>query len=169
MKTKIMAGFICFGMLCFCGQIYAGMANGRANVVLGQLDFDHNCVNIVDGNEVVYPYAIYADDAGDRLFVADTSNHRVLWWDDISSFYNGKSADGVLGQADFLHGKSNRGSAVAAENSFSGPCGVCVDISGNVWVADYSNHRVLRFSGAVSYTLKEYIFVWVVGWGCLCV
>ncbi|OGS18314.1 MAG: hypothetical protein A2219_00415 [Elusimicrobia bacterium RIFOXYA2_FULL_50_26] len=150
MKTKIMAGFICFGMLCFCGQIYAGMANGRANVVLGQLDFDHNCANIVDGNEVVYPYAIYADDAGDRLFVADTSNHRVLWWDDISSFYNGKSADGVLGQADFLHGKSNRGSAVAAENSFSGPCGVCVDISGNVWVADYSNHRVLRFSGTLT-------------------
>jgi len=50
----------------------------------------------------------------------------------------------VLGQADFIHGSANQGGAVAA-NTINGGDGVAFDGSGNLWVPDALNHRVLEF------------------------
>ena len=59
-------------------------------------------------------------------------------------FATGMAASVVLGQADFTHGAANQGGAVAA-NTMNGPGGEAFDGSGNLWVADYTNSRVLEF------------------------
>jgi hypothetical protein len=81
-----------------------------------------------------------------RLYVSDAAHHRILIWNDAAALVNGGPADGVIGQANFTSGLPNRGGA-AAGNSLSSPGGIEVDLStGDLWVADTGNHRVLSFS-----------------------
>ena len=81
--------------------------------------------------------------------MADYNNNRLLRFDQAAGKANGANADGVLGQADFTHNGGNRGGGVAA-NTLHGPTGVALDEAGRLWVADYWNHRVLRFDSAAS-------------------
>ncbi len=96
-----------------------------------------------------------------NLYIVDTWNNRVLKYNQPFSAdkSNGKGdaiADFVWGQDDFNQNKINRGQGANARDlrslytSFGGydhvaSRGVSVDISGNVWVADTFNYRVLRF------------------------
>ena len=77
-------------------------ANGAAaDAVLGQADFTHNVAATTQsglntpGNLIV--------DANGRLWVTDSSNSRVLRYDNAATKVNGANADGVLGQTDFTH------------------------------------------------------------------
>ena len=78
-------------------------------------------------------------DAGNRLWVADTTNNRVLMFN--PPFTNGMNADLVVGQSDF-----NTQSYGASMNRLRQPQGISFDPSGNLWVADSGNNRVLRYS-----------------------
>jgi DNA-binding beta-propeller fold protein YncE len=124
----------------------AGKANGaNADGVLGQADFTSGSLNRggdVAANTLDFPVGVALDYSG-RLWVADGSNHRLLLFDAAAGKANGADADGVLGQADFIHGDANRGGGVAA-NTLDNPIGVAV-ASGRLWVADYNNNRVLAF------------------------
>jgi DNA-binding beta-propeller fold protein YncE len=86
------------------------------------------------------PQALAIDTAGQRLFVADTANHRVMVFD-VSIITNGENAVNVLGQANF--------STVAAANTQAGmnaPIGLAYDSAGQrLFVAQQSNHRVTVF------------------------
>jgi hypothetical protein len=46
----------------------------------------------------------------------------------------------VIGQVDFTHGASGSG-----QNQLFNPQGISLDKSGNLWVSDASNNRVLEF------------------------
>ncbi len=83
-----------------------------------------------------------AVDSSDNLWVSDTFHHRVLR---IPPPYTG-GADLVLGQPDFVSGESNRGGSGPAANSFNFPRGLAFDASGNLYVADIYNNRVVRFA-----------------------
>jgi len=94
-----------------------------------------------------------APNAG-RIFVveygySDTTgnygNHRVLSWPSAHSFVTDQSADLVIGQTDFI----TRGGGTA-QDRFFGPEAAVVDASGNLWVADTVNNRVLRFNYPLS-------------------
>ncbi|HRP46550.1 MAG TPA: hypothetical protein PLT07_03290 [Trueperaceae bacterium] len=78
--------------------------------------------------------------AGGRLIVADTSNNRVLIWDEVPTEID-TPADLVLGQPDLISGASNAGGPVAA-NTLNHPCNVWSDGTRLV-VADSYNNRVL--------------------------
>ncbi|MCK7518790.1 MAG: NHL repeat-containing protein [Ignavibacteriales bacterium] len=82
-------------------------------------------------------------DANGTLWVADTENNRVLRFDNASSKLSSSNADGVLGQPDFT---SNTAGTTAG--LLSAPTSLFVDGSGNLWVADKDNNRVLRFNNA---------------------
>ncbi len=101
-----------------------------------------------------------AMDAAGRIWVSDTSNHRVLRFS--PPFATGMSADLVLGQADFVSGTENRGGAVAA-NTLKYPGPLSFDAAGNLWVCDSFNHRLLRYDapvgGAASVVLGQADFV----------
>ena len=114
-----------------------------ADLVLGQANFDSavlgsaNQSNFDSGLE-----GIFVDNNG-RLWVADYGNGRVLWFNNAANLANGAPADGVLGQTDFT---STSGGVTAS--LMNGASGVFVDKDDRLWVADYSNNRVLRFDNA---------------------
>jgi len=80
--------------------------------------------------------------ASDRIAVSDMKNNRVLIFD--TPLAKNERASVVLGQADFVHGSPNRGGDPAAD-TLKMPMGLTKDSSGNLYVADLGNCRVLQF------------------------
>lgn len=75
-----------------------------------------------------------------RLWVADTGNNRVLCYEAAIYRSSTPTADKVIGQPDFA-----TTSAGTTASKLNYPEGVFVDSQDRLWVADYSNSRVLRF------------------------
>jgi DNA-binding beta-propeller fold protein YncE len=119
-----------------------------ATLVLGQPDFTSNAIATTQTG-MDQPYGVRVDPTTGKVFVADSSNHRVLRFASVTALSNGAAAEAVLGQTDFTSGLQNRGGAVAA-NTMDTPFGVFVDSAGRLWVADVNNNRVLRFDNAAT-------------------
>ena len=112
-----------------------------ANAVYGQPNFTINNP-AVSVNGMWSPKGIWVD-SSDRLWVADTDNHRVLRFDSISSKPNGAAANGVLGQTNFLSDVSGSGAT-----GLQSPQSLAVSPSGALFVVCLSANRVMRFSNA---------------------
>ena len=88
------------------------------------------------GNQALldFPHFVALDESG-NLYVTDTGNDRVRRID----------PSGVI---QTIAGSGNQGyrgdGSIATSASFDSPTGVAVDRSGNVYVADWGNHRVRR-------------------------
>jgi len=88
-------------------------------------------------------------DSASNLYVTDIHNNRVLKY--IDPFATDKVADDAWGQNDFSGNDCNKGQSVidASTLCFKSNqgrlAGVHVDSSGNLWVTDTVNNRVLRF------------------------
>jgi sugar lactone lactonase YvrE len=122
----------------------AALVNGAAaEGVLGQPDFTSSSPDTT-ASRMRYPLSVAIDNTG-RLWVADSSNNRVLRFDSAASKPNGAPADAVLGQLDFTSAIQ----ATTASHMFF-PGGVAVDSSGYLWVADELSSRVLRFDDAAN-------------------
>ncbi len=118
--------------------------NVSADVVVGQQNMTSNSANqggSVTANTLKYPYAVYSD--GNKLFVADSYNNRVLIYNSIPTS-NNASADVVVGQQDFTHNEINQGGSVAA-NTLEGPYGVYSD-GIKLFIVDGDNNRVLIYN-----------------------
>ncbi|WP_170131513.1 cell wall-binding repeat-containing protein [Quadrisphaera granulorum] len=80
-----------------------------------------------------YPQGVAVDSAG-NVYIAESSNHRIV------------KVDASTSQLSFVAGTGNLGAAtagVAATSSpLNNPQGVAVDSAGNVFIADSNNHRV---------------------------
>jgi sugar lactone lactonase YvrE len=131
-------------LLCSARTLMAGIS---ANLVLGQIDFSHNGVNIVTNTGVWTPAAVAVDRSvtPNRLYVADAGNHRVLGWRSIAALTNGAPADLVIGQPDFLSWSSQCNSAAVTGDTLCFPSAVAVDPAGNLYIADQGNNRVLEY------------------------
>ena len=90
-------------------------------------------------HQVDAPYGLTVDPSG-NLWIADKNNNRVLRYDN-ANLVNASStaADLILG-----------GTQGFAADEMDIPRDVAIDASGNLWVADYGNNRVLRFDNASS-------------------
>ena len=120
----------------------------------GPQQYGSNALNLVDAIGLDAPAATALDAVSvpghPHLYVADARNNRVLGWYDVSSFTAGQAADLALGQPDLGSYKCNDGNGASDNNglgadSLCAPSGVAVDRSGNVYVADTRNNRVLIF------------------------
>ena len=119
-------------------------ANGaNADGVLGQPNFT-TATNGTTASTLNGPRGVAVGSDG-TLWVADSSNNRVLRFANAVSKANGTNADGVLGQPNFT--TVTDGTTASTLNS---PFGVAVGSDGTLWVADTSNNRVLRFANAAS-------------------
>ncbi len=119
---------------------YAANASG----VLGQADFT-SVDTAVTQNRMDCPFSMKVDSAG-RLWVADEANDRVLRFNNAASKPNGANADGVLGQAGFT-----TKTVATSRNGMEYPADVAVDnASGNLYVSDEYNNRILVFHSAAS-------------------
>jgi len=126
------------GVSSWAGNAALSLSAYRA---LGQPDLRQNAVNMVGPAALNSPQAVAVDSSG-HLYVADTLNHRVLGWENVASFQNGAPATLVLGQQNFQQTAPN---GVGAKG-LNGPGGLGVDpTTGNLYVADVGNNRVVRF------------------------
>lgn len=126
------------GLPCLAANATLSLSAYRA---LGQPDLQQNAVNMVGAASLNAPQGVAVDSSG-HLYVADTLNNRVLGWDNEGSFQNGEPATLVLGQQNFQETIPN-GIGTKGLNS---PGGVAVDpMTGNLYVADAGNNRVVRF------------------------
>ena len=137
----------CFVIAAALAPCSADQASDQARLslsayrALGQMDLRANGVNMVDGTALSSPIGIAVDSQG-HLYVADTSNHRVQAWTSASAFQNGEPAALTLGQAT----ARNSNQLGIGVKGFSFPWSVAVDpATGNLYVADLNNNRVLRF------------------------
>lgn len=111
-------------------------SNGMAaDLVLGSAEF----AEAVGANTLSWTTALTFDASGD-LWVSDAENNRVLEY--VPPFSSGMDATLALGQPSLTSGGLWRVSA----NSVYYPHGLAFDTSGNLWVADYGNYRVLEFA-----------------------
>lgn len=90
------------------------------------------------GGSLHWPYGVAAD--GDRLFVADTGNRRVLIWNNVPGA-DGAPADVVLGQTDFLSRDLDNG-RVHPGALMRWPHAMTI-VGGALCVADAGLHRIL--------------------------
>ncbi|CAF3423076.1 unnamed protein product [Rotaria socialis] len=81
--------------------------------------------------QLYYPLGIFIDTLG-TLYVADSGNHCVMRW-----------TQGDKKQGAVIVGGNGSG---AGANQLDGPRGLSFDRHGNLYVVDYNNHRVQRFS-----------------------
>ena len=112
--------------------------------VLGTTDFVTN-TNYAppSATTLAEPKGIAIDPTTGKLFVADYENRRVLRWSSVDKMINGSAAEAVLGEPDFTTNTGGTSSTLMLR-----PYGICVDAAGRLWVADLTNHRVLRFDNA---------------------
>lgn len=121
-------------------------ANGAsADGVIGQAAFGVSTAGTTN-SKFSSPQGITVSSTG-TLYVADTSNNRVLRFDNAASLGNGPAANAVLGQTDFTTTTSG-----LTDSKFNSPSGVGLDLNGALWVTDRSNERLLRFDAAATKT-----------------
>jgi hypothetical protein len=87
-----------------------------------------------------------AFDLTGNLWVADLSNNRVLMYPKASLGTNGAPATVELGQPSATAFTSNIGDngGISASSLFV-PLSPAFDLTGNLWLADFANHRVLEY------------------------
>jgi sugar lactone lactonase YvrE len=115
-----------------------------ADVVLGQPDFTTTTATSGQPNRFNISYSAAMDPTTGKVFVADYGNNRVLRFSSAAAAQSGSNPEAVFGQLNFTASASNQGGAVSA-STLSNPVGVSVDSTGRLWVADFSNNRVLGF------------------------
>ena len=102
-------------------------------------------------NSLAVPYAVDVD-ANGNLYVADTGNNRVLYYDNGST-----TATRVYGQPDFttVTGASQNNGIAPNTGNLNGPTGVFVSSSG-VYIVDTFYNRVLYYSGTSTTPSRVY-------------
>ncbi len=121
----------------------ADFASVRPN--RGALDGDGDGDSDASADGFFFPSGLAVDE--NRLFVADTANHRVLVFSPLPGA-SGAEASDVLGQATFGGNEPNRGQGwfKPQADGLAWPLGLAVDpASGRLWVADRENNRALAF------------------------
>ena len=131
-------------VLRFPAPLGPATGNPAANGVWGQSNFANKGVTQqATPSSIAGPMAI-AVDGGGNLYVTDLGDSRVLVFPPGANL--GAAAKSVIGQSDFAAVTANTGVApLASPNTLAGAADVKVDSSGNVFVADTGNNRVLLF------------------------
>lgn len=114
--------------------------NQSADLVVGQPDMQTVSAG-TSSQKYDYPYALFV--AGNKLFVADHSNNRVLIYNSIPAA-NNQAADVVVGQINFTSKLENQG---------GGPMPTTLYNAQGIWasnnkliIADFRNNRVLIYN-----------------------
>jgi hypothetical protein len=134
-----------------------------ADQVLGQALFTQNSQNLVDAIGFNFAntingfigtlnqadgVAVDTESTPQHLYISDTLNSRILGWYNCDSFTNGQAADLVIGQIDMYHSQCDYPGPgfTPSQSNLCFPTGVTVDGSGNLYIADFENDRVVEYN-----------------------
>jgi sugar lactone lactonase YvrE len=112
-----------------------------ASIVIGQPNFT-SLASATTQTGLETPNDLAFDSSG-NLWVVDSSNNRVLEYK--APLSTGEAASLVIGQPNFTSANTE-----TTSTGLNGPNGLAFDSSGNLWVADLINGRVLEFPAPFS-------------------
>jgi len=116
------------------------LADATADIVVGKLNFTSNACGTT-ATTLCSPTSV-AFDASGNLYIADTNNSRVLEYN--TPIATNMAATTVFGQGGvFTTNTCNK--TVLNASALCLPGGVALDSSGNLYVADTNNSRVLQY------------------------
>lgn len=123
---------------------FPAVNGAAADLVLGQPSMTSSTAAAPSASSLIHPIGVDTD--GARLFVADTSNSRVLVWNRLPGpgDPNGLAADVVLGQPTMTEGQLNAGQGAPSARSFKKPTDVSVS-AGWLVVTDKENNRLMIY------------------------
>jgi len=116
-----------------------------ASIVIGQNNFV-NSSTVTTSTGTNLPNGLAFDSSG-NLWLADKMNNRVLEYTTPFSTYEAASL--VIGESDFTSASQPYPIKPTA-TGLDQPTGLAFDSSGNLWVADWVNDRVLQYGGSAS-------------------
>ena len=129
------------------------LVDHTADHVLGQSNFTGFLYHTTQDG-MYYPAGLAYDPGGQRLFVSDYINHRVLVFN-VSTLADGQNAAFVLGQGNFSSATS-----ATLQNRMNNPRELKYDgINNRLYVAEQSNNRVLVFDVSSITNGQNAIFV----------
>jgi hypothetical protein len=127
--------FLNYRVLAYSPPFSAGEA---ATIVIGQSSFTASDTTATSTG-LSGPQGLAFDSSG-NLWVSDEANNRVLEYKAPVS--TGEAASLVIGQSSFT-----TSAAATTSTGLNNPIGLAFDSSGNLWVADSANSRVLQYGG----------------------
>lgn len=141
-------------MLLTPGFAVGQWANGQdARWVIGQTNLNAGDDNQGGSNPTATtlsdPQDIAIDAVNGKIYIADSSNHRVLRYT-YPITANNPQAEVVLGQPNFASGDANQGGSNPTASTMFSPYGLALDGSGRLWVVEFGNNRVLRFDDVIN-------------------
>ncbi|MGF7214712.1 hypothetical protein GGR92_000852 [Spirosoma lacussanchae] len=114
-----------------------------ADALVGQPDFEANGQNQFrlspEQHTLSWTYDAFFYQKG--LFVADTGNSRLLWFERVPCASN-PLADGLIGHANFQTGSENGNTRFGTDRQLYWPFSICID-GDCMAIADTGNHRVV--------------------------
>ena len=114
-----------------------------ADLVLGQPNLQQSSPLGIGNSGLNGPSAVAVDPATGNLYVSDTANNRVLRFEDPFANLDRVEPSRVYGQPNFNSNAANNGGLSA--KTLRGPTGLRFDVSGNLWICDSGNHRIVRY------------------------
>ncbi|MDE1763553.1 MAG: NHL repeat-containing protein [Thaumarchaeota archaeon] len=121
-----------------------------ASIVIGSPSFDKGMYPTT-AHSLAAPYGIAFDKSGD-LWAVDYYDNRILEYE--PPFKNFMNASLVIGQSDFTSNSDG-----TTQNRTNLPSSIAFDSTGNLWVTDSLNNRVLEFSKPFSNDESAYLVV----------
>src|ERR1700722_4429746 len=132
-RPELMIAFVIIGAALATPSV-AMLGDTIADRVLGQVDFVHSGLNLIDSSGMWNPQSVAIDVSvtPNRLYISDNTNSRVLGYKNVATFVSGGAAVLGLGQPDFTSGACDQFDANPTANSLCFPSGIAVDASGNL-------------------------------------
>ena len=119
----------------------------NASWVIGQTSFTTNATGVT-ANLFSNSIGGIVFDNQNNLFVADSSNNRVLGFSASKIYSINPSASWVIGQPSFTANTANNG-GISAKTLYN-PQSVAIDKNGYLWVGDSLNYRILGYKNPQS-------------------
>jgi sugar lactone lactonase YvrE len=124
------------------GNPDASAVFGQPNLAGSSIGTDPGTGPVLTTGILSYIWGLHLDPAG-RLWVGDTSNNRVLRFDNAATKPSAALPDAVLGQPDFATDSNLTGAT-----GLNTPFHLAMDTDGTLWVSDNGNARVLGYKNA---------------------
>ena len=149
-KTHLSLAVVLTMTACLSQRVHAqNWVNGQPAIFeIGQTGFNQNLQGATNGANGFYqPEFVVVDPATGKVFVSDPYRDGVLRFPSTAAMQNGAAAEAILGLPNFF-GLGNSQPPTASTLVY--PCGLAIDAAGNLWVADASNLRVVRYANAAT-------------------
>ena len=137
----------------------AGSGDTSADQVWGQAgSFSASTCNNggVSASSLCFPIKTAVDSSGD-LYVSDIDSHRVLEYNESANPPPNLTANKIFGQTTASAQSCNQGANSPTASTLCNPTGLAVDGSGELFMLDGANNRVLDFKNPLSSTTANLV------------